>query len=297
MATPTIPEHYPETWDRSWVQALQTADSRLLESATMDTLTGDRKWYNIGGTVAFKQKTSRYPETTYVDYSTSKSWIYPEAWDAPILQDEWDEEYLDSIVVPSSRIMMDQAAAYNRLRDAYIRDAAQGTRITGSNGTTTETFPANNVVAVNFGGGGDVGLTWEKVVETSRKMDADRVPVSERYWAIGAAQKADLMQEAEAVNRDFVNTALIRSGQIHGTLWAGFTWLQYEDLEFDPSDADARQTLAYHKPDIVLGESGMKTHMDVLPGRSHALQIRPVAKLGSARINNSSYIVKCLEST
>jgi len=296
MSTPTIQEHYPETWDKSWVEALQTADSRLFDACEKDTLTGDRKWYNIGGTVTWKRKTARYPQTSFVDYSTSKSWIYPEPWDAPILQDEWDDEYLDSIVVPTSRIMQDQASAYNRLRDAYVRDAAQGTRITGANGTTTEAFPVGNVIDVNYGGGGDVGLTWGKIKNAREKMDLARIPKGEnRIFVIGAQQVSDLQSMAQATDRDYANTMLIRSGEIHGTFWAGFSWRQYEDLEFDPSDADARQCLAYYKPDIILGETGMKTHMDVRVDLSHALQIRPVAKLGSARINNSSYIVKCLE--
>lgn len=296
MSTPTIPDHYPETWDKSWVSALQTADSRIKGSVTSDSLTGDRKWYNIGGTVTFKKKTARYPATTYVDYNTSKSWIYPEAWDAPILQDEWDEDYLDSIVVPSSRIMQDQAAAYNRLSDAYARDAIQGGRTTGANGTTAEAFPTANIIDVDHEvGGTDTGLTWEKIVGTTRLMDDDRVPFDQRFFVVGASQKENLMTLNQAVNRDYVTSALIAGGQLHGTDWAGFTWLQYEDLEFDAADLDARQCLAFYKPDIILGETGMKTHMDVLPGTSHALQIRPVAKLGSARINNSSYIVKCLE--
>jgi hypothetical protein len=294
MSTPTIPEHFPDTWDRSWVSALQTADSRLVPNATPDTLTGDRKWYNIGGTVTYKRKTARYPETTYVDYNTSKSWMTPEEWDAPILQDEWDDEFLDSIVVPTSRIMQDQAAAYNRLRDEYVRDAIQGDRTTGESGGTTETFPTANVVAADFGGS-DEGITWGKITEAGRLMDDLRVPIEQRCFAIAAEQKQELMSIAQATDKDYANTVLVRNGTIHGTFWAGFTWVQYEDLTYDPSDLNDRHCLAFYKPDIILGESQMKTHMDILPQMSHALQIRPSVKLGSCRINNSSIIVKCSE--
>ena len=295
MSTPTIPEHFPDTWDRNWVSALQTSESRISQAVTPDTVGGDRKWYNIGGTVTFKRKTARYPVTTHVDYNTSKSWLSPEEWDAPILQDEWDDEFLDTIVVPTSRIMMDQAAAYNRLRDEYSRDAIQGDRIIGETGATTETFPAANIVLADFGGGGDVGLTFAKIRESSRLHDSLRVQLDNRYFVIGSDQKSDLTTIAEAVDRDFANTMLIRNGQVHGTFWMGYTWLQYEDLTFDPSDLNDRHCLAFYKPDIVLAESAMKTHMDILPERSHALQIRPSVKLGSARINNSSLIVRCSE--
>jgi hypothetical protein len=296
MSTPTIPDHYTETWDTSWVAALQTDESMLMDTVTPDTIGGDRKWYNIGGTVVYKRKSARYAETTYISYETGKSWIYPEEWDAPILQDEWDFAFLDTIVVPTSRIMMDQASAYNRLRDAYARDAIQGTRTTGTTGQTTETFPSANVIDVNYGGGGDVGLTWGKITQAKKLMDLLRIPKRDRYFAIGANQVQDLMSIAQATDRDYANTALIVAGEIHGTLWAGFNWRQYEDLEFDASDADARQCLAYYKPDIILAESGMKTYMDILPQRSHALQIRPSVKVASGRINNSSLIVKCLEA-
>jgi hypothetical protein len=292
MTTDTIPDHYPETWDKSWVPALQTADKQLDGTFMPDNIEGDRKWYNIGGTIAFKKKTARYAKTTRVNYVTGKSWIYTEAWDAPVLEDEWDEAFLASIVLPTSRIMQDQASAYNRLVDSYVRDAADGGRVTGANGTTTEVFPTANVVAANFGGS-DVGITWKKIVEVQRKMNADRVSTKDRYFAIGSTQLAELMEVAEAVNRDYVNTALIVSGEIHGTKWAGFEWRLYEDLEADATDTDARKCLAWSKRDIIVGDSGMKTHMDVLPGESHALQIRPVTKLGSGRLNNSSYRCLC----
>lgn len=291
MSTPTVPDHYPETWDTNWVPALQTADSRLLDTATMDDAPGDRKWYNIGGTIAYKQKTARYAETTYVDYETGKSWLTPTAWDAPVLFDEWDDAFLASIVKPTSRVMMDQAAAYNRLRDAFIRDAIQGNRVTGAAGDTTETFPTANEIA-----NGGTGLTWLKIVETTELMDTLRVPLNERYFAIAAPQKGDLMSIAQATDRDYANTNLIKGGQIHGTEWAGFQWRQYEDLSYDPSNATHRQCLAYYKPDIVLAESGMQTFMDPLPERSHALQLRPSVRLGSCRINNSSIIINCVES-
>lgn len=297
MSTPTIPEHYPEIWDNGWVSALQTADSRFTGAFTMDTASGDRKWYNIGGTLEFKQKTERYPETTYVAYSTGKSWLTPDAWDAPVLFDKWDQAFLDSIVLPTSRVMMDQAAAFQRLRDSYVRDAIQGTRTTGASGGTTETFPTANVIDVDEDDGStDTGLTWFKIKRAKKLMDTLRVPLSDRYFAIAAAQVEDLMSMAQATDRDYAMTSLIKEGQIHGTMWAGFKWIQYEDLSYDASDADARQCLAFSKNDIVLAESGMQTYMDVLPTRSHALQIRPDVMLGSCRINNSSIIVKCLEA-
>ena len=299
MSTSTIPQHYPDTWDTSWISALQSTDSDLVPHATPDTCGGDRKWYNIGGTVAYKRKTARYPETTYVDYTTSKSWLYPEEWDAPILQDEWDNEFLDSIVVPSSRIMLDQAAAYNRLRDTYVRDAIQGTRTTGETGTTTETFPAGNVIADDFvlsGSAVESGLTWGKIIEATRLMTSLNVPKRDRFMAVGPLQVRDLMSIAQATDRDYANTVLIASGQIHGTNWAGFTWIENNYLSTDPGEAGTRQCLAWYKPDIILAESGMKTHMDILPQMSHALQIRPSVKLGSCRVNNSSLLVKCMES-
>lgn len=297
MSTATIPNHYPEVWDTGWVSALQTADQRFSGAYSPDTATGDRKWYNIGGTIAFKRRTERYPETTHVDYSTGKSWLVPEPWDAPVLFDKWDQAFLDSIVLPTSRVMLDQAAAYNRLRDEFVKNAIQGTRTTGATGGTTETFPTGNVVAVDADDGStDTGLTWYKIRHTKKLMDDLRVPMTERYFAIGPAQVQDLMNMAQATDRDYATTALIREGQIHGTLWAGFNWIEYPDLDFDSGDADARQCLAFYKPDIVLAETGMKTYMDVLPTRSHALQIRPDVMLGSCRINNSAIIVKCLEA-
>jgi hypothetical protein len=297
MSTSTIPQHYPDTWDTSWKQALQTTDRRLAQFAMPDTITGNRKWYNIGDTIEFKQKTARYPETTHVDYTSSKSWVYTTEWDAPVLFDEWDDAFLDSIVLPTSRVMTDQAAAFARLEDEKVRDAIQGTRITGETGTTTETFPTGQVIAVDYEDGStDTALTWAKIVQASRLMSTLRIPLDQRYMAISEYQVKDLMSIAQATDQDYASTALIREGQINGAKWAGFTWIEYPDLSYDAADADARQCLAFYGPDIILGSSGYKSYMDVLPERSHALQLRPSVRLGAGRVRNSSVIVKCLEA-
>lgn len=291
MSTQTIPDHYPETWDTNWYPALQTSDARLLDTVDMDDAGGDRKSYNIGGTIVYKQKTARYAETTYVAYETGKSWLTPTAWDAPVIFDEFDDAFLDSIVKPTSRVLADQAAAYARLRDSFIRDAIKSNRVTGKAGDVTETFPTANEIA-----NGGSGLTWAKIVEATELMDTLRVPIQDRFFAIAAPQKSDLMSLAQATDRDYANTNLIKGGQIHGTEWAGFNWRQYEDLSYDSGNPTHRECLAYYKRDIILAESGMQTYMDVLPERSHALQLRPSVRIGSCRINNSALIINCVES-
>jgi len=292
MSTSTFPEHFPDTFSNSFDMALQTADHRLMSAAVRDSLTGDRKFYNIYDATEFKRVTGRYPQTLNDDHTTSKVWMVAEKWDNAPLIDEWDDKDLDSIVLPTSDVVLAQAAAYARLSDSYLRDAIQGTRVIGENGTTTQAFPTANIIA-----NGSTGLTLAKVAETARKMDELRVPKSERYFAISAAQVKDLVTNvAESKSRDFVTESILSTGTLHNRTWLGFNWIQYEDLIYDPSAGTHRQCLAWHKPHIVLGDGERRTDIRVRYDLSDALEIRTRTRLGACRKQNSSVIIKCVES-
>lgn len=299
MSTSTIPQHFVDRWDTSWKMQLQRKNPRLYPHCSMTDIGGNRKWFNIDGTSTWEKKTGRYQATTYSDWTTSKAWIVPEVYKCAHLEDKWDENYLYDITSPTSSIVRADVAGFVRLRDQVLRDAIQGSRITGETGATTEAFPTDNIVAVDYDDGAtgstDVGLTWEKIIYTARLMDDLEVDPMGRIFAIGPAQKQDLMKVAEAVNRDYANTALVKNGMIHGTEWAGFTWVEFTGLSFDASDADARQCLAWHPDFIEYGETGFSTKIAELPERDYAIQIYSDAKLGACRTQNASIIVKCLE--
>lgn len=300
MSTSTIPEHFVERWDTSWKMLLQRKEPRLYGHTMTTDVGGDRKWFNIGSSLEWVKKTGRYQATTYQDFTTSKVWLAPEVFKCVVLEDKWDESFLYNITSPTSHIIRNHVAGFVRKRDEIIRDAIQGSRVTGETGSTAETFPSANIVAVDYDAGAsgttDLGLTWEKIVYTGRLMDDLEVDPMGRVFAIGPSQKQDLMSLAQATSRDYANTALIKNGIIHGTEWAGFTWVEFTGLSFDDEDDNARQCLAWHPDFIEYGEEGFSTKIAELPERDYALQIYSDAKLGACRTQNASIIVKCLEA-
>jgi len=297
MSTSTLPQHFVERWDTSWKMLLQRTQPRLFPRVSMTDVGGDKKWFNIGSSLEWEKKTGRYQTTTYQDFTTSKAWLVPEVYKCVVLEDKWDESFLHDITSPTSHIIRNHVAGFTRLRDRVIRDAIQGKRITGETGSTEETFPSDNVIAVDYDDGStDTGLTWDKVKHAIRLLDDLEVDPMGRIFAIGPAQKQDLMSMAEATDRDYANTMLIKNGVIHGTEWAGFTWVESTGLSFDASDADARQCLVWHPDFIEYGESGFSTRIAELPERDYALQIFSDAKIGACRTQNASLIVKCLEA-
>lgn len=297
MSTSTIPEHFPDTYSNSFDMALQQADSRLLPAVVRDTVLGDRKWYNIYDETAFKRVTGRYQQTLNDDHTTSKVWVQTEKWDNAPLIDEWDDKDLDSIVLPTSDVVMAQAAAYARLADEILRDSIKGSRITGETGSVTETFPTGNEIAVDFTTGSNTGLDLGKVAETARIMDSLYVPKSERYFVIGSKQVSDLINNvSESKSRDFVTESILSTGTLHGKTWLGFNWIQYEDLTFDSGDASVRECLAFYKPHICFGDGERRTDIRVRYDLSDALEVRTRTRLGACRKQNSSIIINCEEA-
>jgi hypothetical protein len=200
-------------------------------------------------------------------------------------------------VLPTSDIVMAQAAAYARLADEYIRDAIKGTRTTGETGSTSETFPAGNEIAVDFTTASNTGLDLGKVAETGRIMDSLYVPKMDRYFVIGSKQVADLINNvSESKSRDFVTESILNTGTLHGKTWLGFNWIQYEDLSTDAGDVSVRECLAFYKPHIVFGDGERRSDIRVRYDLSDALEVRTRTRLGACRKQNSSIIINCEEA-
>jgi hypothetical protein len=294
-----IPEHFTTQFDANWKHLVQQMNSRLESYVTLDSFEGKEKSYNQVAPTAMELITSRAGATRISDVALAKRWIRPKGHDTANLFDEWDETLLGQVVLPSSPMVKNHAAAYKRTCDETIIAAALGTAFTGEDGTTPVTLPSpSQEVAVNYvesGIAANSGLTIGKLRQAKYIFDQNEVDEEdERIFVVSAKQLQDLLRTTEITSVDFNSVKALVDGQVD--TFMGFKFRRTQLLPLDAA-TDVRSCFAYAKSGVVLADRGLKTHMDIRVDMSHALQIRSVAFLASTRLEEKKVVaVYCDES-
>ena len=293
-----IPEHYTTQFDSNWRHLVQQKNSRLREYVTLDSISGKEKSYNQLSEAAMQLITSRSGETRISDQATAKRWIRPKAYDTAKLFDEFDEQLLGEVVLPTSPVVQSHAAAYARTADQVIIEALGGTAYTGETGITPTTLPSGQKVAVNYvesGNAANSGLTIGKLRAAKYILDSNDVDEEEeRIIVVSAKQLQDLLRTTEITSADYNSVKALVDGSVN--TFMGFKFRKTQLLPL-ASATDVRSVYVYVKSGIVLAERGLKTHMDVRTDLSHSLQIRSVASLGATRLEEKKVVeIACDES-
>jgi hypothetical protein len=293
-----IPEHYTTQFDANWKHLVQQKNSRLESYVTLDTITGKEKSYNQLDEAEMQLITTRAGVTRIQDQPTAKRWIRPSGYDAGKIFDEFDETLLGAVVLPTSPVVQSHGMAYKRTCDSVIISAATGTAFTGEQGTTPVTLPASQEVAVNYvetGGPANSGLTIGKLRAAKYIFDQNEVDEEEeRIFVLAAKQLQDLLRTTEVTSEDFNTVRALVDGKVD--TFMGFKFRRTQLLARNAS-TDVRTCFAYVKSGVVLATGGLKTHMDILPAQSHALQIRSVAQVAATRMEEEKVVaVYCDES-
>ena len=293
-----IPQHFPVEFDTNWQHLVQQKMERLKERVIIDRVKGKEKSFNQMGTIEMSRVTSRAGETRFTDTPLYKRWIRPLPYDLATLFDEWDEEFLGSIVLPNSDTVVAHAAAYGRSVDDVIIAAATGAASTGETGTDSTVLPSSQKVAVDYvetGATANSGLTIAKMRAAAYIFDSNDVdPDEQKFLAVSAKQIQDLLRTTEVTSEDYNTVKALVSGKVD--TFMGFKIVRSERLALNTS-TDVRTCFAWVKSGLRLTDAGRETKMDIRPDRSHALQIRTVAALGAARMEEKKVVqISCDQS-
>ena len=284
-----IPDHFTTQFDSNWKHLVQQKNSKLKEYVTLDSIEGKEKSYNQLDATSMTQITDRSRDTRISDQAMAKRWIRPLNYDCAKLVDEFDEQFLGEVVLPTSPIIQSHAAAYARTCDSIIIDALGGTAFTGATGTTATVLPAGQKIAVGYVESGAVansGLTIAKLRAAKFLFDSNEVDEEEeRIIVVSAKQLQDLLRDDKITSADYNTVRALVDGNLN--TFMGFKFRRSQQL---PLAVDIRSCFAYVKSGIVLAERGLKTHMDIRTDLSHSLQIRSVASLAAVRMEEKKVV-------
>ena len=291
-----VPNHFTTQFDSNWKHLVQQKNSKLKEYVTIDSIEGKEKSYNQIDATSMTQITDRSKDTRISDQAMAKRWIRPTQYDCAKLVDEWDEQLLGEVVLPTSPIIQSHAQAYARTCDSIIIGALGGTAYTGTTGTTATVLPAGQKVAVNYvesGTAANSGLTIAKLRAAKFLFDSNEIDEEEeRIMVVSAKQLQDLLRTIEVTSQDYNSVRALVDGALN--TFMGFKFRRSQLLG---KVSTVRSCYAYVKSGVILAERGLKTHMDVRTDLSHSLQIRSVASLASVRMEEKKVVeIACDEA-
>jgi hypothetical protein len=288
MANPSqqIPQFFTTEFSRNWEFLAQQTDSRLPMACLSDSFTGKRKKYNQLGTGTMTEVTDRKASTPEGDTTGLAYWIYRRKFQFIRVWDEDDGLNLGDVALPNSDEVTEFTNAENRTKDAVIIQAMGATRMVGELGTDTDAFPSSQQIAVDYvysGTAVNSGLTIAKLRRAAFLLNTAEVPQGDRFITYRARQLDDMMATLEATSRDYSDLQLLKDGKI-GT-FMGLNWIHTEQLAYNVA-SHSTTVYAWHKSGVKFASNGRDVHMDPLPGRSHAMQLRGVSRMSAVRTEN-----------
>jgi hypothetical protein len=271
------------------IQMLSQQMGSLLRNAVdVDTVNGEKAFFDQVGSAAAVLRTSRHADTPLIDTPHSRRMVTMSDYEYADLIDDQDKVRL--IVDPTSTYSRAAAAAMGRAMDDVIISAALGTALTGKDGGTSTSFATEtNQIAA-----GATGLTLAKLIQAKEILDAGDVdPSIPRYIAVSPKQITNLLNSTTVTSSDFNTVKALAMGEINS--FVGFNFIVTNRLGVDGSAA--RRVIAFAMDGIKLAVGREPTaRIDERADKSYATQIYYAMTLGATRMEEKKVVeVLCTE--
>jgi hypothetical protein len=271
------------------IQMLSQQMGSLLRNAVdVETVTGEKAFFDQVGSAAAVQRTSRHADTPLIDTPHSRRMVTMSDYEYADLIDDQDKVRL--LVDPTSTYSRAAAAAMGRAMDDVIISAALGTALTGKDGGSSTAFDtSNNQIAA-----GATGLTLAKLIQAKEILDAGDVdPSIPRYIAVSPKQISNLLNSTTVTSSDFNTVKALAMGEINS--FVGFNFIVTNRLGVDGSAA--RRVIAFAMDGIKLAIGREPTaRIDERADKSYATQIYYAMTLGATRMEEKKVVeVLCAE--
>lgn len=286
------------------------ADKKFLQDAvTVDTdINGSTKIYNFIGQMTGQRKTGRNEITilTEPDYSARHLRIFTDYVASPVDMDD----VIRMVNDPKADIYMEAKNALHDIRTNEIMQMFFRDVITGEAGGTTTSFPAANIIPVNYTGGkfgqnpgsANIGLNMDKLLRvrsliSKQKIRVNTSPETALHVAITEDDVQDLMANKIGTLSDVYPLVDERLGQLNASFakaaenindamfyWHGFWFHVIPTAYFLTDGSGNRQLPVWVKDGVVLGiKNDVQAKIQERPDMVETTEIKVLTKHGGIR--------------
>lgn len=275
----------------------QQQGSKLVGLVSVKPITGKYAHFDRLGAVSAYARTSRHADVVYTDTPHSRRRVKIADYEVADLIDEQDE--IRNMIDFKSPYVQNMAMALGRKMDDLIIAAALGTAtaIDSSDAESSVSFLDANRIDCDFGTA-DSNLTLAKLIEAKRILDAaDIIGDDGRALVHNASALANLLNSTTVTSADYNSVKALTNGEINTFL--GFDFVMSNRLTGTlSSDPDPIKCLAIVKSGLglALGQD-INVRMDVLPQKSHAIQVLGKMTMGATRIEEEKVVnIECYQT-
>ena len=259
----------------------QQMGTKLRSAVDVETVTGEKAFFEQVGSAAAVVRTSRNADTPLVETPHERRMVTMADYEYSSLID--DQDKIRMLIDPTSSYGKAAAAAMGRSMDDVIISAALGTAKTGKDGSTSTALPSTQKIVH-----GSSGLTLAKLLQAKKILDKNDVdPSIPRYIVCGADQIEDLLNNTTITSTDFNTVKALVQGEINQ--FVGFTFITSTRLTTD-SNSD-RQVIAFASDGIKLAVGKEPVaRIDERPDKSYATQVYYAQTIGATRMEEKKVV-------
>lgn len=265
------------------VQMLSQQMGSLLRNAVdVETVNGEKAFFDQVGSAAAVLRTSRHADTPLIDTPHSRRMVTLSDYEYADLID--DQDKVRMLIDPTSTYARAAAAAMGRAMDDVIISAALGSAKTGKDGSTTTPFATStNQIAVAA-----TGLTLAKLIEAKEILDSQDVdPSIPRYIACSPKQVSDLLGDTDVTSADFNTVRALVKGELD--TYVGFKFIMTNRLPVDGSSD--RRVIAWAMDGIKLAVGKEPVaRIDERADKSYATQVYYCMSIGATRMEEAKVV-------
>jgi hypothetical protein len=270
------------------IQMLSQQMGSLLRSAVdVESVNGEKAFFDQVGAAAAVLRTSRHADTPLVDTPHSRRMVTMSDYEYADLIDDQDKVRL--LADPTSTYSRAAAAAMGRAMDDVIISAALGSAQTGKDGSTSTALPSAQKIAVAAS-----GLTIAKLVSAKEILDSGNVdPSIARHIVCSPKQISDLLNNTTVTSSDYNTVKALAMGEIN--TFVGFNFHVSNRLNTDGSGD--RQVIAFASDGIKLAVGKEPAaRIDERADKSYATQVYYCQSIGATRMEESKVVeIACSE--
>lgn len=265
----------------------QQMGSRLRAAVDVETVNGEKAFFEQVGSAAAVVRTTRNADTPLIETPHERRMVTMSDYEYASLID--DQDKVRTLIDPTSSYGQAAAAAMGRAMDDVIISAALGTANTGKDGSTSTALPSGQKLAVAA-----TGLTISKLLDAKELLDAADVdPSIPRYIVCAPKQISDLLNNTTVTSSDFNTVKALAQGQLSS--FCGFEFIVSNRLNTDGSGD--RQVIAFASDGIKLAVGKEPTaKIDERADKSYSTQVYYCQTLGATRMEEEKVVeIACNE--
>lgn len=271
------------------VQMLSQQMGSLLRGAVdVESVNGEKAFFDQIGSSAAVKKTSRHADTPLVETPHTRRMVTMSDYEWADLIDDNDKVRL--LVDPTSNYSKAAAAAMGRAMDDEIIAAALGTAKTGKDGGTDTALPSGQKIAH-----GSAGLTVAKLLSAKEILDANSVdPSIARTIVVSPKQVTDLLNTTEVKSSDFNTVKALAQGEINSFM--GFNFITSNRLTQDSNSN--RQVICFANDGVKMAMGKEPSaRIDERADKSYSTQVYYCQTIGATRMEEEKVVeIACTES-